>query len=92
MAQKLAIIYPHPLNRIPEWQVVVSGLVLAGLLYLAIRASLRKPYIGFGWLWFMGTLVPVIGLVQFGVHGMADRFTYIPLIGLFVVVAWGSLI
>ncbi|MDI6829260.1 MAG: tetratricopeptide repeat protein, partial [Armatimonadota bacterium] len=88
--QKLAIIYPHPLNRIPEWQVVVSGLVLAGLLYLAIRASLHKPYIGFGWLWFMGTLVPVIGLVQFGVHGMADRFTYIPLIGLFVVVAWGA--
>ncbi len=87
--QKLAIIYPHPLDRIPEWQVVVSGLVLAGLLFLAIRASLRRPYIGFGWLWFMGTLVPVIGLVQFGVHGMADRFTYIPLIGLFVVIAWG---
>ncbi|MCL6518811.1 MAG: tetratricopeptide repeat protein [Armatimonadetes bacterium] len=87
--QKLAVIYPHPLNKIPEWQVVASGLALAILLYFAFRASKRRPYVGVGWLWFMGTLVPVIGLVQFGMHAMADRFTYIPLIGLFIVIAWG---
>ena len=49
----------------------------------------RQPYLVTGWFWYLGTLVPVIGIVQVGVHGMADRYTYIPLVGLFIMVLWG---
>ena len=55
----------------------------------AIRASVRLPWLGLGWLWFVGTLVPVIGLVQVGAQAMADRYTYLPTIGLYVIIVWG---
>jgi len=84
----LAVFYPFPLS-IPLWQVICSGLVLILISTAAIRAWRRHPYFAMGWLWFLITLVPVIGLIQVGEQSLADRYSYIPLIGLFVVVAWG---
>jgi tetratricopeptide (TPR) repeat protein len=84
---KLAVIYPLP-GEWPWWQVALSGLLLLCLTAAAIRARRRFPCVLIGWLWFLGTLVPVIGLVQVGEQSMADRYTYLPLIGLFVAVAW----
>ena len=55
-----------------------------------IRLARRRPYLAVGWFWYLGTLVPVIGLVQVGMQSMADRYTYIPLIGIFIVLAWGG--
>jgi Flp pilus assembly protein TadD len=86
----LAVYYPHPGNAISLWQVLEAGLLLASLSLLVIWQSLRRPYLLVGWLWYLGTLVPIIGLVQAGAQSMADRFTYVPLIGLFLIVAWGT--
>lgn len=86
--QHLAIFYPHP-GALPTWQVVGAGLLLLSLSIILLRAAGRFPYLGVGWLWYLGTLVPVIGLVQVGDQAMADRYTYVPLIGLFVLIAWG---
>ncbi len=85
----LAILYPHP-GVLPFWQVGGAGLVLACVSALAIYSARRHPYFPVGWLWYLGTLVPVIGLVQVGMQAMADRYTYVPLIGLFVTIAWGG--
>ncbi len=85
----LAVFYPHP-GMLPLWQVIGAGLFLVSTSVLVIRAAHRSPYLGVGWLWYLGTLVPVIGLVQVGDHAMADRYTYMPLIGLFIMIAWGS--
>ena len=85
----LAVFYPHPGSTIPMWQVATSGLLLLCVSLLAIWQSRSRPYLIVGWLWYLGTLVPVIQLVQIGEHAMADRYTYIPLIGLFVMIAWG---
>ena len=74
----------------PAGAATGAGLLLVGLSFLAIRAGRRCPYLPVGWLWFVGTLVPVIGLVQVGEQAMADRYTYVPLIGLFIVLAWGT--
>jgi len=87
---RLAILYPLSLNRLPLWQPLGAGLVLAVLSFLAIRLGRRHPYLPVGWFWYLGTLVPVIGVVQVGLQASADRFTYVPLIGLFLIVAWGS--
>jgi tetratricopeptide (TPR) repeat protein len=84
----LACFYPHPLDTLPLWQVGGSLLLLAGISIFAIRARQRRPYLPVGWFWYLGTLVPVIGLVQVGAQAMADRYTYVPLIGLFLVIAW----
>lgn len=83
----LAVFYPRPAAW-PLWQVVLagSGLVLVSL--LTIRNAKRRPFLLVGWLWYLGTLVPVIGLVQVGNQAMADRYTYIPLIGIFIAVVW----
>jgi tetratricopeptide (TPR) repeat protein len=85
---KLSVLYPHP-GHWPLPRVLVGAALVAGLSILAISRARRQPYFLFGWLWFLGTLVPVIGLVQVGVQSMADRYTYIPMIGLFVAMAWG---
>jgi hypothetical protein len=85
----LAVLYPHPGNAIPGWKVMGAALSLALLSLMIIRQALRYPYLLVGWLWFLGTLVPVIGLLQVGTQAMADRYTYIPLIGLFIMAAWG---
>ncbi|MFC1857522.1 tetratricopeptide repeat protein [Thermodesulfobacteriota bacterium] len=85
----LAVLYPHP-GSLPLWQTVPAFLFLFGISILAISAIRKHPWFTFGWAWYLGTLVPVIGWVVIGPHAMADRYTYIPLIGLFIVISWGS--
>jgi tetratricopeptide (TPR) repeat protein len=85
----LAVFYPHPRYGLPVWEVVVSAILLVVLTTLAIRARRSRPYLLFGWLWYLVTLLPVIGLVQVGEQARADRYTYVPLIGIFVICAWG---
>ena len=87
--QKLAIFYPHPGDSLPIYQAAAAGLLLLLISFLAIRFRRRHPYILTGWLWYLVTLLPVIGLIQVGEQAMADRYTYVPLIGLFIVLAWG---
>jgi protein O-mannosyl-transferase len=84
----LAVFYPHPW-LVPFWQVFGAALLLIAVTLIAIRKARRYPFLPVGWLWFTGTLVPVIGVVQVGGQAMADRYTYIPLIGLFIIAAWG---
>jgi hypothetical protein len=86
----LAVLYPHP----GHWSaiaVAVAAVFLSVITIAAVLLARRHPYFMVGWLWFIGTLVPVIGLVQVGAQSMADRYTYFPLIGVFIVVAWGGL-
>ena len=83
----LAVFYPYP-EIIPLWKSAGAGLLLFSLSILFIRAVRTRPYLIVGWLWYLGTLIPVIGLIQVGNQAMADRYTYIPLIGLFIIVAW----
>jgi protein O-mannosyl-transferase len=85
----LSILYPHPGNALPVWQGILSGMVLVGITIISIRLIRKAPYFAVGWFWYLGTLVPVIGIVQVGGQAMADRFSYIPLIGIFIIVAWG---
>lgn len=84
----LAVFYPLP-SSIPLWQTTSSLLVLLLLSIAVICAWRRHPYLAVGWCWFLVTLAPVIGLIQVGGQSMADRYSYIPLIGLFIMVAWG---
>jgi protein O-mannosyl-transferase len=85
---RLALVYPHPGDSLGAWRVVVAALVLIGITAMVYRLRERR-YLPVGWLWFLGTLVPVIGLVQVGDAAMADRYAYIPLIGIFVMIAFG---
>ena len=86
---RLAPLYPHPGDSLEAWQVVLSVLVLLAITGLVVRFR-SKRYLLVGWLWFLGTLVPVIGLIQVGDQAMADRYAYLPLIGIFVMIAWAS--
>lgn len=86
---RLAVFYPHPGRNLPLWEAVGAGMALVLMTVLAIRAGRKRPYLAVGWLWYVGTLVPVIGLVQVGNQAMADRYTYVPLIGLFIALTWG---
>jgi hypothetical protein len=86
----LAVLYPHPGIYFTARHVAVASGVLAFITLLILVLSRRAPYMPVGWFWYLGTLVPVVGVVQAGLQAMADRYTYIPLIGLFIVVAWGS--
>jgi protein O-mannosyl-transferase len=88
---KLAVFYPHPGETLPVWQIFGAAWLITCACFLAIRAAKKYPYIVIGLFWYLGTLVPVIGLIQVGEQAMADRYTYIPLIGLFIIVAWGAL-
>lgn len=85
---RLAVIYPHPQSSIPLWQVIGSAFAFAVICLLTFRVRRKHPYVFAGWLWYVITLVPVIGLVQVGEQAMADRYTYIPLTGIFFAVAW----
>ncbi len=78
----------YPLFHRPAWQVVLSGLVLATITVAVFIGRGRRPFALAGWLWYLGMLVPVVGLVQVGEQSMADRYTYLPLVGLFIMVAW----
>jgi len=86
----LAILYPYP-EVIPAWQIIGASALLCAIAFLTIRHRKRFPWLFVGWFWYLGTLVPVIGLVQVGVQAMADRYTYIPLIGLFMILSWGTI-
>jgi cytochrome c-type biogenesis protein CcmH/NrfG len=83
----LAPFYGYP-SSLPVWQVLGSGAALVAVTALAVRSVRAHPWFPVGWFWYLGTLVPVIGLIQAGTQARADRFTYVPLIGLFVVIAW----
>ena len=85
---RLAPMYPHPWHASPLWQVTTSLLLVAVITALVLAARIRG-YLLVGWLWFLGTLVPMIGLVHVGNHAMADRYTYLPFIGLFIMACWG---
>ena len=85
---RLAVLYPHP-GTLP-WATVTGTVLLFVLItLLAVKSTNKAPWFTVGWFWFAGTLVPVIGLVQVGRQAMADRYAYIPLIGLFIIIAWG---
>ena len=84
----LAFLYPYP-EMISWWKVAGAILLLGVISFFAFKSRRQHPYFITGWLWYLGTLVPVIGLVQVGMQSMADRYTYIPLIGLFIITAWG---
>lgn len=85
---KLAVFYPYP-KIIPWFALAGAALLLFFLSFLSIIFIKKRPYFIVGWLWYLGTLVPVIGLIQVGSQSMADRYTYIPLIGLFIIPTWG---
>ena len=86
----LAVFYPYPPTLAPWWQIAGAAVLLIGISVIAIRERSRRPYLFTGWFWYVITLLPVIGLLQSGDQLMADRFTYVPLIGLFIIVAWGG--
>jgi hypothetical protein len=85
----LAFFYPHPHNSLPWWQVGGAALVLIVISTAVWLQRKARPYLLVGWLWYLGTLVPVIGLVQVGLQAHADRYTYLPLVGVFIAVVWG---
>ncbi|MFZ0478612.1 MAG: tetratricopeptide repeat protein [Terriglobales bacterium] len=84
---KLVALYPHPTRLYPAWQVSAALALLLAITVLVLRAP-KQRYLAAGWLWFLGSLVPMIGLIQVGEQAMADRYAYIPFIGLFVMVVW----
>src|SRR5688572_19201451 len=88
LPEELAVLYPHP-GSWPAWQIAGAALILLFITAVVIIFAKARPYLVMGWLWFLGTLVPVIGLVQVGEQYMADRYTYIPLVGIFIALVWG---
>ncbi len=85
----LAPFYPHPGASLPLWQVIGSVAALVAVTLAVIRFRQRAPYLLVGWLWYVVTLLPVIGIVQVGDQALADRYSYVPLIGIFIAIAWG---
>jgi hypothetical protein len=87
---RLAIIYPYP-HSIPVWQTLAALAVILGVSAVAVVCWRTRPYLAVGWFWYLGTMVPVIGLLKVGVQSHADRYTYIPMVGLSILLAWGAL-
>ncbi len=91
----LSIFYPHPALVSPlsysalTWQLIIAALLLICITVLVIRQIKNRPYLTIGWFWYLGTMVPVIGLVQVGMQSMADRYTYLPLLGIYIMIVWG---
>ncbi len=85
----LAIFYPYESGALPLWKIIGALLILSVITAVAIRLRKRYPYFLFGWIWYIGTLIPVIGIFQTGSQSMADRFTYMPIIGVFTMIVWG---
>lgn len=85
---QLAVFYPHPNNTLSTWQVAGAIMLLLGISFAAVVWRRQRPYLFTGWFWYVGMLVPVIGLIQVGEQGHADRYTYLPHIGLFVAAVW----
>ena len=86
---RLAVLYPYPGGGVAAWRLLTAAVVLIGISAWAWRLRARHSYLIVGWLWFLGMLVPVIGLIQVGDQGMADRYAYLPLVGIFLGVGWG---
>ncbi len=84
----LAVFYPHPNNTVPIWAVVLAVALLFAITVSAIVFRNKRPYVFTGWFWYLAILFPVIGLVQVGEQGHADRYTYLPHIGLFLLAVW----
>jgi tetratricopeptide (TPR) repeat protein len=82
--------YPHPEGDIPVARVVLAAVSLTAITAVAASGAARRPYLIVGWLWYLGMLVPMIGLIQVGQQARADRYMYLPLIGLALTVAWGA--
>ena len=85
----LAVFYPHPGSSWAAWPVALAALVLVGISLATWWQGRRYRYLVVGWLWYLGTLLPVSGIIQVGGHALADRYAYVPLIGLFMIVVWG---
>ena len=85
---KLAVLYPYS-QALPLNALIFASAVLLGISVLVIRSRQSRPYLLIGWLWYLGTLVPVVGLVQVGQQAMADRYTYLPSIGILIMLVWG---
>jgi tetratricopeptide (TPR) repeat protein len=85
----LAAFYPHP-GLWPALDILLSLMLILPITALALTGVRQRPWLAVGWFWYLGTLVPVIGIIQVGAQAMADRYTYLPLIGLFIMVIWGS--
>jgi tetratricopeptide (TPR) repeat protein len=86
----LAVFYPFDAGQFAFWQVALCALLVFAILLFVIYARKKQQYLLVGWFWFVGTLIPVIGLIQFTGSSYADRYTYIPYIGLFIMIAWGA--
>jgi tetratricopeptide (TPR) repeat protein len=87
---KLAVIYPFDPAALSVVKVCAAGCLLTLITVIVVRQRMRRPYLVFGWFWYLVTLLPVIGLLQVGAQAFADRYTYIPLVGLFIILAWGG--
>ena len=85
----LAFFYPYQ-KTIPGWEIVVACLLIGLISFMAFKTIKRYPFFFVGWWWYIGTLIPAIGLIQIGMQARADRYTYIPLIGLFCILSWGA--
>ncbi|MHC4738210.1 MAG: tetratricopeptide repeat protein [Planctomycetota bacterium] len=86
---RLAVFYPRAIEAFPTWRILAAVVLLLVITSLAVRLARTRKYLLVGWLWYVGILVPVIGLVQVGDQAMADRYTYVSLIGLFIIITWG---
>jgi tetratricopeptide (TPR) repeat protein len=84
----LLFFYPFR-ESVPGWQVAGSLFLLVAISIIVLWRIRQQPYLAVGWFWYLGTLVPVIGFIQVGLQGMADRYSYVPLIGIFIMLAWG---
>ena len=84
-----SVFYPYPIDESYMWKGLASGFVITGISIIVLRLIKKTPYLFVGWLWYLGTLIPTIGLVQVGQQAMADRYAYVPLIGIFIIIAWG---
>jgi tetratricopeptide (TPR) repeat protein len=85
---KLAVYYPHPEGQLATWEIITSAILLLGISVGAVIIHRRHPWVLIGWLWYLGMLIPVIGLIQSGMQARADRYTYLPQIGLYILLTW----
>jgi len=86
--QNMTAFYPYNGHTLSAWQVLFATLIIFTISFMVWAGHRRYPHLLVGWLWYLGTLIPVIGLVQVGAQAYADRYTYIPLIGLFLIISW----
>ena len=84
----LAVFYPHPDDRLALWQVALAAAFLIAMIWVAFALRLSRPYLLVGWLWYLVMLLPVIGIVEVGLQGHADRYTYLPHVGLSIALTW----